>query len=84
MSTGFRKSTDRHSSLNDAAIADLQSRIAFQEDTLHKLNKVIADQDSGIRQLQQQVQLLNKKLNDVASNIGQGGNSDGEEAPPHY
>jgi SlyX protein len=84
MSNSFPKSAVTDVSSKEAAIADLQSRVAFQEDTLQALNQVIADQDAGIRQLQKQVQLLNKKLNDVASNIGQGGSADGEETPPHY
>lgn len=65
------------------AIAELQSRVAFQEDTLNSLNRVIAEQDANITQLQKQLQLLNKKLNDVANNIEQSGGAT-DEAPPHY
>ncbi len=84
MTTGQLESTTSDAPSKESAIADLQSRVAFQEDTLQALNQVIADQDAGIRQLQKQVQLLNKKLNDIANNIGQGGSQEGEEPPPHY
>lgn len=69
----------------EQAIADLQTRVAFQEDTLHALNEVIASQDVVISRLQEQMRVLNKKLDDVANSLDQRPTSAGDEPPPpHY
>lgn len=69
----------------DKAIADLQSRVAFQEDTLQTLNQVVAAQEANIMRLQQQLTILNKRINDVASSVEHNAGAPGEEAPPpHY
>ena len=68
-----------------AAVAELQSRLTFQEDTLQDLNKVIAGQDVSIARLQEQVRVLNNKLNELVNTVDQrGGALDDEPPPPHY
>lgn len=69
----------------DKTIADLQSRIAFQEDTLQTLNQVVAAQEAAIVRLQQQLTILNKRINEVAVSLEHTAGASGEEAPPpHY
>ncbi len=62
-------------------IADLESRIAFQEDTLDKLNDVVSRQELEIERLTQMIRIINSQLRQL--DLGNGG-EDTNEAPPHY
>ncbi|GAA5215425.1 SlyX family protein [Corallincola platygyrae] len=66
----------------DSRIDELESKLAFQEDTINQLNTVIAEQDASIRLLQRQMALLAEKFKSVqGSQIA----SESEETPPpHY
>jgi SlyX protein len=65
-----------------ARIADLESRLAFQDDTIEALNKVVTEQDqriarleASLRRTREQVELLLPLMHAAP----------GEEAPPpHY
>jgi len=63
---------------------DLQTRAAFQEDTLQQLNRVVASQDQQIRELQQQLKLLAKRFDDSLFAQEQGTSTSVDERPPHY
>lgn len=63
---------------------DLQTRVAFQEDTLQQLNAVVASQDQQIRELQQQLKLLAKRFDDSLFAQEQGTSTSVDERPPHY
>lgn len=65
-------------------VIELQTRIAFQEDTVQKLNEVITEQDSHIRALQIQLQSLAKKVEDMSYAIEQRDIKPTDERPPHY
>lgn len=65
----------------DEEVIELQTRLAWQEDTLNALSEVIARQDHAIRQLQQQVQALGGKLGGAEGNVPR---DPGSERPPHY
>ncbi len=69
--------------LTDTLI-DLQTRVAFQEDTLGELNRVVAVQDQEIRQLREQLLLLAKRLDDFLYTQEQAGTKPADERPPHY
>lgn len=64
-------------------IDDIQSRLAFQEDTLAELNAVIARQDRQIQELAAALKSLAKKYDDLVFEREQ---SQGllDEKPPHY
>ncbi|GGO82152.1 protein SlyX [Marinobacterium nitratireducens] len=62
-------------------IADLESRIAFQEDTLDKLNDVVSRQELEIERLTQMIRIINSQLRQL--DPGNGGEQ-GDETPPHY
>ncbi|WP_449434494.1 SlyX family protein [Pseudomonas putida] len=65
----------------ESRIIELESRQAFQDDTIHALNDVVAEQDRVIERLQLQVAELIKRYADMVGQYG----SEGEEAPPpHY
>lgn len=62
-------------------IADLESRLAFQDDALQTLSDVVYEQERVIERLRLQMQALLKRLEDLQ---GQVGVADDEAPPPHY
>ncbi|HSX85836.1 MAG TPA: SlyX family protein [Cellvibrio sp.] len=65
-------------------LIELQTRVAFQEDTLTQLNQVVAKQDQEILTLQQQLRLLAKRFDDTLYQQEQGDGKPLDERPPHY
>jgi len=63
---------------------ELESRLAFLDDTVDKLNDVIARQDQEIRIMQQRLSEMVTKLDDIGGAEGQGGVAQQHEIPPHY
>ena len=68
---------------NDDLI-ELQTRLAYQEDTIAQLNAVITQQDADLRLMQQQLKLLAKRVDELSFSQEQGGISSDNERPPHY
>ncbi len=64
-------------------IADLQERVAFQEDALSALDEVVARQDQEILVLKAQMKSLLDKLKDMQFAMDNG-QPMGDERPPHY
>jgi len=62
-------------------VEDLESRLAFQEDTLETLNKVVIEQQKEIEKLTTYIRVLKEKVSSVESSISQPEN---EAPPPHY
>jgi SlyX protein len=65
-------------------LIDLQTRLAYQEDTITQLNLVVTKQDGEIIQLQKQMLLLAKRLDELLYVQEQGGGDVVNERPPHY
>jgi SlyX protein len=65
-------------------LIDVQTRIAYQEDTLAQLNEVITRQDAEIIQLKQQLRLLAQRIDEMQRNPSQAGDEITNERPPHY
>lgn len=65
-------------------LIELQTRIAFQEDTINQLNRVITKQDADIVQLQHQMRLLAKRMDELSVAQASGGEEVTHERPPHY
>ena len=66
----------------ETRVDELESRLAFQDDTIDSLNQVVARQDAELRNLKLQLQELSgrlKELNDVGPET-----ASGHEPPPHY
>ncbi len=63
-------------------IIDLQSQLAFQDQTINELNDVITDQQKQIDELRQQIQILEQRIISLAENSGVSGEK--EPPPPHY
>ncbi|WP_407296437.1 SlyX family protein [Stutzerimonas zhaodongensis] len=62
-------------------IAELESRLAFQDDTIQTLNDVLIAQQRTVDKLQAQLGLLARRQEEMQSRIG--GDED-EAPPPHY
>lgn len=66
-------------------LIDVQTRVAYQEDTLAQLNDVITKQDAEIVQLKQQMRLLAQRLDELSRDPAQAGETDiPNDRPPHY
>ena len=63
---------------------ELESRLAFQDDLIESLNRVVARQDRELASLAQRVKELEARLTDLAEAASQPGGSAGHEVPPHY
>lgn len=63
-------------------IIDLQSKLAFQDETINELNEVITDQQSQLDQLREEIRLLGLRIASVAESSG--GTEEKEPPPPHY
>jgi SlyX protein len=63
-------------------IIELQSKLAFQDETINKLNEVITDQQNQLDQLREEIRLLGLRIASVAesSNVTE----EKESPPPHY
>ncbi|WP_324733836.1 SlyX family protein [Pseudomonas paeninsulae] len=62
-------------------ITDLESRLAFQDDTIQTLNDVLVAQQREMERLQLQVAALARRQEEVG---GQLDSAEEEAPPPHY
>jgi len=63
-------------------IIDLESKLAFQEDTIQELNAIVTEQQKELAQVNQALQRMQMQMTQMmASNIAT--NSE-ETPPPHY
>lgn len=62
-------------------VADLESRLAFQDDAMQTLSDVVYEQERVIERLRLQMQALIKRLEELQ---GQVGVADDDVPPPHY
>ncbi|EIK52131.1 hypothetical protein YO5_10365 [Stutzerimonas stutzeri TS44] len=65
----------------ESRIADLEARLAFQDDTIQTLSDVLVEQRRLVDRMQLQLQALARRLEEVHSSMG--GEED-EAPPPHY
>lgn len=65
----------------EVRVMELESRVAFQDDTLAQLNDVLVDQQRVIERLQLQMAALIKRNEEM---LGQFGMGEDEAPPPHY
>lgn len=66
-----------------AQLEDLQSRLAFQDDTLQALQEALADQQQLVLRLQRQLLALESRLEE-RSLFDQLPGDAASEVPPHY
>ncbi len=66
---------------DDARLEELESKVAFQEDTIQKLNEVVIEQDVRIHDLETSLRLLLDNIRAQATGIEI---EPADEPPPHY
>ncbi|MEO8491052.1 MULTISPECIES: SlyX family protein [unclassified Pseudomonas] len=62
-------------------VTDLESRLAFQDDTIETLNDILVAQQRAVERLQMQMTALLKRQEEMG---GQFETSEEEAPPPHY
>lgn len=65
-----------------ALVVELQSQVAFQEETIAQLNSALVLQQQDLARLQQHWDLLSKQYAELEERLAQA--PAGEEMPPHY
>lgn len=65
---------------------DLESRIAFQDETIRVLNDTIAMQDRQLLSMQAELKLIKRRLTELAQSVGDSplAPASAETPPPHY
>jgi len=67
-----------------AELIDVQSQLAFQEDTLQALNDALTLQQQEILTLRRQVELLKARQDEQGANADQAAAPALDQPPPHY
>jgi SlyX protein len=65
----------------ESRVMELESRLAFQDDTIQALNDVLVTQQRSIDRLELQITALIKRQDEVG---GQGDGFAEDSPPPHY
>jgi SlyX protein len=65
-----------------ARMDELETRLAFQDDTIEALNEVVSRQEMALEKLQRSLELLARRQADLAASIPEGAEDD--QPPPHY
>ena len=65
-------------------LIDIETRLAYQEDTIAQLNEVITKQDADIIKMSQQLRLLAKRFDDLQYDQADAGGEVTNDRPPHY
>ncbi|MBY4679004.1 SlyX family protein [Marinobacterium arenosum] len=63
-------------------MAEMETRIAFQEDAIDKLSDIVARQERELAQLTEMVKLLNRQLKQL--DLSHQRQPSDEPPPPHY
>ncbi len=68
---------------DDARLEALESKVAFQEDTIQQLNDVIIEQDGRIHALETSLRLVLENLRDLGTGTELEIDKQ-DDPPPHY
>ena len=63
-------------------LMDIETRLAFQEDTIDRLNEVIYRQQTLLDSLAARCEMLGTRVTELAKKLPD--EESGEERPPHY
>ena len=64
-------------------IIELESRVAFQEETLDQLNTVVSQQELEIEKLKRMIKIINQQVKSFSLDNNHS-SPDQEPPPPHY
>lgn len=68
-------------------IIELETKVAFQDDTIAQLNDELSHHQDSIRQLQEQIRLLGSRFKEIREHMqaeSEGSSDIVHEIPPHY
>lgn len=68
--------------MNDDRLVDIETKVAYQEDTVQALNDALCQQQRRIDQLALQLKVLAEKMGDLA--VAREGEKQEQEIPQHY
>lgn len=68
--------------MDEKRLVDIETKVAYQEDTVQALNDALCQQQRMIDQLEAKVKLLSEKMGELAESVP--GDKDNHEVPPHY
>ena len=69
--------------MSDERLLDIETKLAYQEDLVDELNKIVTTQQSQLDELTEACRVLIERINELTD----GGNSaaaSSAEKPPHY
>ncbi|GGI91794.1 SlyX family protein [Halopseudomonas pertucinogena] len=65
-----------------ARLDELETRLAFQDDTIEALNEAVSRQQLELEKLQRSLELLAQRQADLAASLP--GGVEDDQPPPHY
>jgi SlyX protein len=68
--------------MDESSLIELETKLAFQEDALRRLNEALVDQQQRIADLERICRLLVDRIARMTDEVHKG--SAAEEVPPHY
>jgi SlyX protein len=68
--------------VNEDRMVDIETKIAYQEDLLQALNRIVSEQQKQIDQLELTCNALTARVRDLVDAGGSSNTQD--EKPPHY
>lgn len=69
--------------VEDEKIVDLQSRLAFQEDSIQSFSDQLTQQNRELERLQIQMRAMHKRMQEMSRQL-EDREETGDEPPPHY
>jgi SlyX protein len=75
-----RTKHNRYAALEQRVI-DLESQLAFQEDTITELNRLVAKQSDELQRIQKHIMIVAERVQQIPESSGP---SSADERPPHY
>jgi SlyX protein len=69
---------------SERRLEELESRAAFQDDLIERLNQVVARQDRELLSLRRRLEELEARLRELAEAADPAAAPGGHEIPPHY
>lgn len=64
-------------------LVDIETKLAYQEDTVQALNKIVSDQQGQLNRLQKSLEVLIERMQDLGGQLEDPAGS-ADEKPPHY
>ncbi len=68
--------------MSEDRLVDMETRLAYQDQLMDELNKLVYEQDKRVRKLEEICKQLGKQFSDLAEDAPAGEND--EAPPPHY